>query len=248
VRRVRIGMLTPSSNTVLEPVSQAMLAGLPEISLHATRFPVTEIALSEHSDAQFETATILAAAELLAHARVDVIGWNGTSSSWLGFDRDRLLCQAITAKTGIRATSAVLALNEALTVYGAKDFGLVSPYLPAVQARIIANYRALGIDCVAERCLGLQDNFAFAETSDDTIASMVREVAAAQPDAIAVMCTNMAAAPLAAELEGALGVPVFDTVATTLWKCLALAGVEGRRLRSWGRLFDLRAAANTTDG
>jgi len=248
VRRVRIGMLTPSSNTVLEPVSQAMLAGLPEISLHATRFPVTEIALSEHSDAQFETATILAAAELLAHARVDVIGWNGTSSSWLGFDRDRLLCQAITAKTGIRATSAVLALNEALTVYGAEDFGLVSPYLPAVQARVIANYRALGIDCVAERCLGLQDNFAFAETSDDTIASMVREVAAAQPDAIAVMCTNMAAAPLAAELEGALGVPVFDTVATTLWKCLALAGVEGRRLRSWGRLFDLRAAANTTDG
>lgn len=41
---VRIGLLTPSSNTVLEPVSAAMLAGLPEASAYFSRFRVTEIA------------------------------------------------------------------------------------------------------------------------------------------------------------------------------------------------------------
>ena len=33
-----------------------------------------------------------AGSELLAHAKVDVIAWNGTSASWLGFDRDERLC------------------------------------------------------------------------------------------------------------------------------------------------------------
>ena len=46
MKRILLGMLTPSSNTVLEPVTQAMLAGLPEVSVHFSRFRVTEIALS----------------------------------------------------------------------------------------------------------------------------------------------------------------------------------------------------------
>jgi maleate cis-trans isomerase len=33
----RLGMLTPSSNTVLEPVITRMAAGLPEVSLHFSR-------------------------------------------------------------------------------------------------------------------------------------------------------------------------------------------------------------------
>jgi maleate isomerase len=41
---------------------------------------VTEIALSPGALAQFDDAPILAAAGLLAHAKVDVIAWNGTSS------------------------------------------------------------------------------------------------------------------------------------------------------------------------
>jgi hypothetical protein len=52
--RVLLGMLTPSSNTVLEPVTAAMLAGLPEVSAHFGRFRVTEIALSRQALGQFD--------------------------------------------------------------------------------------------------------------------------------------------------------------------------------------------------
>jgi maleate cis-trans isomerase len=65
-QRTLIGMLTPSSNTVLEPVTSAMLAGLPEVSAHFGRFRVTEIALSEKALAQFDDEEILGAAALLA--------------------------------------------------------------------------------------------------------------------------------------------------------------------------------------
>src|SRR5260370_16620900 len=83
-RRTLLGMLTPSSNTTLEPVTAAMLAGVPEASAHFGRFRVTEIALSDSALAQFDDREILAAAELLADARLDVIGWNGTPSGGLG--------------------------------------------------------------------------------------------------------------------------------------------------------------------
>src|ERR1700687_2207314 len=90
--RILLGMLTPSSNTVLEPVTAAMTAGLPEVSAHFSRLPVTEIALSERALSQFDHTEILRAAELLSHAKVDVIVWNGPSSGWLGFDTDESLC------------------------------------------------------------------------------------------------------------------------------------------------------------
>src|SRR5258706_11936641 len=84
MKRVLLGMLTPSSNTVLEPLTSAMVAQLPEVSAHFARFRVTEISLASQALGQFDVATILEAARLLADARVDVIAWNGTSSGWLG--------------------------------------------------------------------------------------------------------------------------------------------------------------------
>src|SRR6185436_5151504 len=94
-RRTLLGMLTPSSNTTLEPVTTAMLAALPDVSVHFSRFPVTEIALSNRALKQFDSTAILAAAELLGHAKVDVLAWNGTSAGWLGFDSDERLCESI---------------------------------------------------------------------------------------------------------------------------------------------------------
>ena len=79
-KQVRLGMLTPSSNTVLEPITSAIVSGLPEVSAHFSRFTVTEISLGDRALGQFDTEKIIQAARLLADARVDVIGWNGTSS------------------------------------------------------------------------------------------------------------------------------------------------------------------------
>jgi len=236
-KRILLGMLTPSSNTVLEPVTAAMLASLPEASAHFGRFRVTEIALSEAALAQFDEAEILRAAELLADAKVNVIGWNGTASGWLGFDADERLCRRISAATGIPACTSVLALNEIFARTGVERFALVTPYRDDIQARIVANYRGAGFHCVAERHLGLQDNFSFSEVTADEIRAMAREVARAKPQAITVFCTNLRGAPLAAALEAELGVPVYDTIATVVWKSLRLAGADPRRVTGWGRLF-----------
>jgi maleate isomerase len=235
--RVLLGMLTPSSNTVLEPVTSAMLSGLPEVSAHFGRFKVTEIALSEQALGQFDDSEILRAAGLLSHAKLHCVGWNGTSSGWLGFDADERLCERIHAATGIPACTSVLALNEIFRATGVTRFGLVSPYLEDVQQRVVANYARSGFECVAERHLGLQDNYSFSEVSADQLRAMAREVARAKPQAITIFCTNLRGAPLVEELERELGIPIYDSIATVVWKSLKLTGVDIRRVRGWGRLF-----------
>jgi maleate isomerase len=236
-KRLLLGMLTPSSNTTLEPVTTQMIAGLPEASAHFGRFRVTEIALSDKALSQFDDTEILRAAELLAHAKVDVIGWNGTSSGWLGFDADERLCRRITEATGIPACTSVLALNEIFRLTNVERFALVTPYRDDVQAAIVKNYAASGFNCVAERHLRLQDNFSFSEVGADEIRRMVREVAKDRPQAISIFCTNLRGAPLVEALEAEVGIPIYDTIATVTWKALALAGADPSRVRGWGRLF-----------
>lgn len=230
-------MLTPSSNTTLEPMTSSIISGLPEVSVHFARFPVTEISLREPALRQFEDDTIVAAARMLADARVDVIGWNGTSSAWLGFEADEELCQQITEATDIPATTSVLALNEILAARNAFEFALVTPYLDDVQRRIIQNYERSGYRCVAERHLNLSVNFSFAEVTEQQIREMVRDVIGSKPRAITTFCTNLNAAHLAADLESELGVPIYDTISTVVWKSLIIAGIDPARVRGWGSLF-----------
>ena len=239
--RKLLGILTPSSNTVLEPVTSAMLAGLPDVSAHFARFRVTEISLRDQALGQFDPAPILAAADLLADARVDCIAWSGTSASWLGLQRDRDLCAAITARTGVPATTSVLALVEVFRLLGVTRYGLVTPYLDEIQAPILETFAQEGFACAAERHLGDRGNFSFSEYDGATIAELVRAVAAARPQAISILCTNLRGAPLAASLERELGIPILDSVATALWGSLRLAGVDTRRVEGWGGLFALPA-------
>ena len=150
---------------------------------------------------------------------------------------DVRLCERITAATGIAATTSMLALNEVLAATDVKQLGFVTPYRDDVQDRILTNYGALGLACRGERHLGLQDNFSFSEVTRQQIAEMTRAVAREAPQAIAVICTNLNAAWLVDGLEREVGIPIYDTIATVIWKSLILAGVDPSRVTGWGTLF-----------
>lgn len=230
-------MLTPSTNTVLDPVASAIARAVPRASVHFGRFRGIEISTGPRALAQFDATNVLAAAELLAELRPTSITWCGTSAGWLGFDRDVQLCNRIRGVTGLPAYTSVLGLNEILERTGARRLALVSPYATDVQDSIASNYADIGVTCVAERHLGITDNFAFAEVSAQTLTGMVADVAAQRPDAIAVSCTNLAGAPLVHELELAFRIPVYDTVATAMWKAVREGHADFGKFAGWGSLF-----------
>ena len=216
----RIGLLIPSSNTVVEQEATRLIPQDGSVSLHFSRFQVTTISADSDSVRQFEQDGMLQAALLLADAEVDRIAWAGTAASWLGIGQDEAFVSEMEARCGIPTTTAVLAINKRLSQLGARRIGLVTPYIAALERQIVDNYKGMGIEVVASRRLNLTVNTEYADVDETQIEEMVRNVTEPKPDAIVIMCTNLRFGIEASQLELELCTPIIDSVAATIAACL----------------------------
>jgi maleate isomerase len=229
VTALRVGLIVPSSNTVVEPELARVAGAVPDLELVATRVAVTHIDTNPASGRQFEPELMIAAARLLAHAGVDVLVWAGTSGCLFGLDHDRAIVSAIEGATGIPATSSTLALLDACHAFGALRLFLLTPYVPAVVEQITGTLAAEGLTVSGGRHLGICDNAAFGAVSISTLQSMIGGVACNDCHAVAVVCTNLRALPLLeADVEQSVGVPILDSVAATVWGAAHRVGVPLR--------------------
>ncbi|KAK5080816.1 hypothetical protein LTR70_000479 [Exophiala xenobiotica] len=257
-RTIRLGILVPSSNTAMEPLITAMLHTINNtipslhITAHFSRFRVTQISLDATAHSQFDLPTIMRAVSLLADAKVDAISWGGTSAGWLGLETDTALCEAIEAEVGIPASTATLALVELLHGLGDPPVGLVTPYIPEMNAAIKKTFAGAGIAIADhDQCLGITDNNEIGEVSDEQVSSMVREVLAASEDLrfVMVFCTNLSAARLTPLLEREYqgrDPILLDSISAVVWGLLRKIGVDTRGTgvaEQWGRMFDLPRAS-----
>jgi maleate isomerase len=243
---LKVGHITPSSNTVLEPLTCLMSRPYDDqVSHHFTRLKVEAITLRPAHTGQFFAAPMLAAAELLADAGVDAIVWNGTSGGWNGVDADRELCARITERTGIPSSTTTLAQLEILERAGLRRLGLALPYTADVAQRITDEFTRAGHEVVASTAAGVSDNRSMAYVSEAGVRALVHDANHAAADCILIYCTGVAGAQLAEELEGAVGKPVFDSVAVTLWKALTMVGIEPSS-RGWGTLLSGTLAPSST--
>src|SRR4051794_34421395 len=83
----KVGHITPSCNSVLEPVTAMMgqsLAGL--VSHHFPRTPVGHLSMPDPDGDQFTVPTTVAAAAALADAYMDANRGNGPPACEIGID------------------------------------------------------------------------------------------------------------------------------------------------------------------
>lgn len=233
-------MLTPSSNTVLEPcTARLFMPYMDTVTVHFSRFKVTDISLSESSIRQFDQEPIVEAAHRLAEAKVDCIVWNGTSAAWLGMEHDRALCARITEETGIPATSTMTAFAHAIDRLQARRLALITPYTSEIQDAIIQRYEEQGFNIVHDTRLEDPGNFSFANYSAEDIKGYAMSAAEKRPDAILIVCTNFRGASIAAEVETHMDVDVIDSVSVTAWHALQQVGMDPSEIAGWGRVFAL---------
>jgi len=238
----RLGVITPSGNVVVERVTTALLSAVPGVSAHYARIAVRG-AVDPFPDS-YDMDGMLAAARLLADAKPDVIFWNGSKGGAIGLQHDRALADAITAETGIPATTSMLALAVALRGLGARRIGLATPFTSAYQQRLVAEFARWGCETVAETHAGLADNLSYASVPLAEIAAQLDAVAASRPEAILSVSTNFAGGLLAAEAERRHGIPVLDTTTVPLWWVLRTLGHDTAPLAErWGSVFSRKLPA-----
>lgn len=230
-----IGWITPSANTVVERVTLGILRDFPEVSAHFSRTSV--VGARDPFPTSYDFDDMLSAARLLGDANLDVVAWNGSKGGSLDFALDHQLVARIHELTGAKSTTSTLAIDEVFRADGVTRFALACPYIDAHRDRIVATFRREGYECVAARNVGLSDNYSFSQIQPDVIAGMLRDVAKSKPQAIITFCTNFPAAPLVAEMEHELGIPIYDTVTMAVWGALRLAGVDTHPGRAWGQVF-----------
>ena len=232
-QKIRIGMLTPSSNSVVEPWCYKIIGSVDNVSVHFGRVEVLWIDDKAASLSQFYDENMIKGFDLLSHVKPMVIGWNGTSASWLGLERDRVLIDVIKKRTGCRVVTSTLSIVEALTVLNINKIGLVTPYVDSIQKKIINNFELEQLECVSERHFNMTDNFSFGEISESKISNATEDVISEGAEAVIILCTNLAGAGIVNTLEKRTGVPILDSVVLTIWGAFRSIGLNTNPLVKW---------------
>jgi maleate isomerase len=227
----RVGILTPASNSNLEPITAAMLAGLANVSVHFSRFR-----LPPSLEAPIAFDDLAPAAELLVEAGVELLVLHGTAGSWTGPDGDRALCRTLEDRFGSPATTATLAVLDALGSLGVARYGLVFPGPAEIAEEIARRYEVEGFVCGRIAAGELSDNRSIGSLEPGRVAALVEEAHDDTLDAVVIVGTNTPSAPLVEGLEARLPGLVVDSTGATTWQFLRLVG-WGEPLAGWGKLL-----------
>ena len=131
---VRVGLLVPSSNTVMEVDFHRRLPAS-RFTVHTGRMyleettPEAESAMLDHH--------VMPAARDLGTARPDLVVFGCTSAGALrGNEADAELCKRIADAIGTTVVSTIRSVLEALERRGARRVGVVTPYVEALNQKI----------------------------------------------------------------------------------------------------------------
>jgi maleate isomerase len=225
--RSRVGLMIPSSNTVMEPDFQDALAGV--ATVHTARMFLAEVTPEGESRMLDEYA--LPAARDLATARPDVVVFGCTSAGALrGNAYDAELCGRISAVTGVPTISVIASVRRAVTATGARRVGVATPYVDALNEKIRQSLADDGLEVVAMAGLGIAENAEIGLVEPDAIAGFVAgRLAGAGADLAFVSCTNFRAVEAIPHLRRRLGLPVVTSNQAAIEAVrAALAGLRGR--------------------
>jgi maleate isomerase len=229
----KIGLIVPSWNTVMEYETQR-LAGA-TASVHAMRIPHT--ADTEEKLMGLSTQAP-AAAKLLAHAKVHVIGYGCTASGFLHTPaQDIALAGRIRAETGIPCATSSRAIVDGLRALGARRLSLASPYAPWLNERLQQYLAADGFEVLAMQGLATE---AHSTITRERILALVDEVMRPQTEAIFISCSNFRTLEIIGGIEQKYGKPVVTSNASMMWQMLRLMD-DKRDVPGAGRLFKLGA-------
>ncbi len=206
----RIGLLIPSSNSVMEV---DFYRNLPhDTTVHTGRMYMvdTTVAGEERMLSEFT----MPAAEAVGTAMPHVVVFGCTSAGALhGKDYDRALCERLGETTGARPISVIESVNRALRELRAKRVAIVTPYVDELNSRIRESVEAEGIAVSAIHGMGISNNFDIGTVTPEQIYDFVQSrIGPRVPgEALFLSCTNFNALSALSLLKMAYDVPILTS-------------------------------------
>jgi len=203
---LRVALLVPSSNTVME---NDLHAALPknQFTVHTDRMYLVETT-REAEQRMIEQFAPSAAGDL-GTLEPDVLVFGCTSAgSLFGLDYDAKVCRELGERAGCPAIGVISAVAEALDRQAARRLAVITPYNEDLTRSVAAAVSA-GREIVCAHGMGITNNVALADPAPADIVAFARGKLAGQKfDGLFVSCTNFRAYEARAALAEALGVRV----------------------------------------
>ena len=229
---MRFGLIIPSSNTTMETEFWKMAMGW--ATVHTARMKLREITLGELEEMEKQ---MLEAAERLADAKVDVIGYGCTSGSlFRGKDHDVEIERKIREKTGIPAVATAGAVVKALKRLQVNKVCVATPYTEEINELERRFLEENGIKVLRIKGLGIVNNIKVGVNDPKTVYDLVKEVYTPETQGIFISCTNLRTVEVIDRLESELGVSVVSSNTATFWYMMRRIGIM-RRLKGYGSLL-----------
>ena len=232
--RAKIGRISPSPETVgAEEWRRSMPDG---VCLVETRTLVHDVTVEGLAEA---VTQVERAALELASAEVDVILQAGTAIAFFrGLGHDAELSRRIAAATGIRATTSLTAVVEALRALGIRRPAIATSYIADIDARLKDVLEKSGFEVAAINGMGIKKSIDMGKVKPEETYRLAKDVARSAPgaDGILVSCGNLRSFEAIEPLETDTGLPVVTSNQAGLWQALRLAGVN-EHLPNLGQLL-----------
>ena len=232
--RAKIGRISPSPETVgAEEWRRSMPDG---VCLVETRTLVHDVTVEGLAEA---VTQVERAALELASAEVDVILQAGTAIAFFrGLGHDAELSRRIAAATGIRATTSLTAVVEALRALGIRRPAIATSYIADIDARLKDVLEKSGFEVATIKGMGIKKSIDMGKVKPEETYRLAKDVARSAPgaDGILVSCGNLRSFEAIEPLETDTRLPVVTSNQAGLWQVLRLVGVN-EHLPNLGRLL-----------
>ena len=203
----RVGLLVPSSNTVVEADFYRSLPA--STTIHTARM-LLETTTVEAEEVMLDEYTF-PAVRLLATAKPDMVVFACTSAGALrGNSYDAELCSRITDVTGVPTVSVIRSVQRVLGESAGSSVAVLTPYVDELNQRIQTSLEDDGFNVTAMHGMGITNNFHIAQVEPPAIVEFARQCFGSQPpaDALFVSCTNFQAVSARHMLQELYGIPV----------------------------------------
>lgn len=227
--RATFGVIAPSTNTIVEPDFHRM--AIPGVTSHTGRIWIHDQDLSD--DAHFEDLLTQIRSEIEATCqRVltcepdHIVMGMSAETFWEGIEGNRRFTEHIEQITGLDVTTGADACQRALTLFGAKRIGIVTPYQPIGDQNVVRYFTELGYEVGHIEGLRCPTAVAIARVPEAQLREAIKAVDDPEIDAIIQCGTNLSMVALADEAERWLGKPVIAINAATWWAALRSNGIE----------------------
>lgn len=205
----RIGLIVPSSNTVMEPdfhgcFGRSALVSTTRIFLEN----VTREAEMDMLENELPRAT-----RLIRTTAPDVVVFGCTSAGALGalsYDAD--LGRAIEQETGSRAITVLHAVLEQLRMLRPRRVAVFTPYIDDLTAGVVRCVAEDGHTVVKSGGMGIEKNLEIGRVSPEEIIRFVESHGGGiGADCLFLSCTNWRAVEALPELQSRTGLPVITS-------------------------------------